>query len=207
MQLAARSPASRTGAIFANVCVDFSLDGLIEARRLLGVRAICVCGSLLQLPLKDGAFHGVLASHCLYHIDKDLQKKAIDELLRVLAPGGTLLILYGNPEWSNPISKGLAKIRALRRFRRRSVPRPMVAGPGAIYTHLRSIDWMLNALSQDGLKVSVKPLCAFTRTETERFFKRPLLGRLWFGLVRGLDRLWRNRPERCYYVAYVVKRP
>ena len=69
-----------------HVCVDFSLDGLSESRRILGERAVCVCGSLLQLPLKDGAFDGVLASHCIYHIDKDRQATAIGELLACLRP-------------------------------------------------------------------------------------------------------------------------
>jgi uncharacterized protein YbaR (Trm112 family)/ubiquinone/menaquinone biosynthesis C-methylase UbiE len=186
-----------------HVCVDFSLDGLSESRRILGDRAVSVCGSLLQLPLKDGAFDGVLASHCIYHIDKDRQATAIRELLRVLAPGGTMLILYANPDSSNAVSKAIKFVRNLRNRDRK----PAAPSEGSIYMHLHSIDWMLETLSsQNGMQVSVRPLCAFTRAETESYFRRPLFGRFWFGLVNGLEWFWRNRPERSYYVAYVAHR-
>ena len=46
-------------------------------------------------------------------------------------------------------------------------------------------------------------MCAFTRAETESYFRRPLFGRFWFGLVNGLEWFWRNRPERSYFVAYL----
>ena len=127
-----------------HVCVDFSLDGLSESRRILGERAVCVCGSLLQLPLKDGTFDGVLASHCIYHIDKDLQAKALTELLRVLAPGGVLLVLYANPDSSNWVSKTIKVVRSLRK---RGQKKPAASSPVAIYTHLHPIGWVVNTLS------------------------------------------------------------
>lgn len=187
-----------------HVCLDFSIDGLVESRRLLGDRAVCICGSLLQMPLKDKLFEGVLASHCLYHIGQDRQAEAVGELLRVLAPGGTLLILYGNPQWRNFLSRMLHNYRVLkRRIRRRPA-----TGRSEIFTFLHPIEWMKEKLSaNNGVEVSVEPLCAFTREETEPIFRKPVLGGIWYALIHGLDSRWKNRPERCYYIAYRAKRP
>jgi len=91
-------PRVNFGASYSyHVCLDFALDGLIECKQLLGDRAICICGSLLNMPIKSMICDGIVVSHCLYHIDKDLQLNAVSELSRVLSYKGTVLIFYGNP--------------------------------------------------------------------------------------------------------------
>ena len=57
-------PRINFGANYSyHVCLDFALDGLIECKRLLGDRAICICGSLFG----ELVFHPVQAI-----IDNDL---------------------------------------------------------------------------------------------------------------------------------------
>jgi SAM-dependent methyltransferase len=52
-------------------------------------------GDALSLPFADGEFDRVVAAEVLEHIPADLQ--AIDELVRVLRPGGTLAVSV--PRW------------------------------------------------------------------------------------------------------------
>lgn len=96
---------------YRHICLDFSLDGLLESRKLLGERAICICGSLLNMPIKNSVCDGIIASHVIYHIDKDLQAVAVRQLAQVLKPGGKMLILYANPHSPERlIYKGIKKI-------------------------------------------------------------------------------------------------
>jgi SAM-dependent methyltransferase len=62
-------------------------EGMLDAAcAALGSRARYVEADLQALPFADGAFDVVLANHVLYHV-ADLPR-ALDELARVLAPGG-----------------------------------------------------------------------------------------------------------------------
>lgn len=60
-----------------------------------GARAVVREGDALALPFDDGEFDRVIAAEVLEHIPADIQ--AIDELVRVLRPGGTLAVSV--PRW------------------------------------------------------------------------------------------------------------
>jgi ubiquinone/menaquinone biosynthesis C-methylase UbiE/uncharacterized protein YbaR (Trm112 family) len=76
------------------VCVDFSLTALMEAKRKLGEKGICILGDLTNLPLKDGMMDGFICLNAVYHIPENEQVVAIKELYRVLAPGGKGVVVY-----------------------------------------------------------------------------------------------------------------
>ena len=60
-----------------------------------GAEADVKQGDALQLPFADGEFDRVVAAEVLEHIPADIQ--AIEELVRVLRPGGTLAVSV--PRW------------------------------------------------------------------------------------------------------------
>jgi uncharacterized protein YbaR (Trm112 family)/SAM-dependent methyltransferase len=193
-----------------HVCVDFSLAGLAECRRLLGDRAIVASGSLLKLPIRTGVCDGVVAAHCVYHIDKDRQAEALGELSRVLAPGGSMLVFYANPAAApSPILKTgpLFWYRWLmQRELARAAPEPAPVLSQPIYSYLHPIDYMMKALSVgDGTRVSVRPVRLFTQDESRPAlrsrFRKPFF---WFFTL--LEKVFRNRPGLAYYVAYVVEK-
>ncbi|EFQ82195.1 methyltransferase domain protein [Aeromicrobium marinum DSM 15272] len=55
-----------------------------------GGSAMVQVGDILDMPHADGSFDVVLASEILEHVPEDVQ--AISELVRILAPGGTLAV-------------------------------------------------------------------------------------------------------------------
>ncbi len=55
-----------------------------------GARAVALRGDALNLPFPDGAFDRIIASEVLEHIPED--RRAMSELSRVLAPGGTIAV-------------------------------------------------------------------------------------------------------------------
>jgi ubiquinone/menaquinone biosynthesis C-methylase UbiE len=80
------------------VCVDFSTTALFEARQKVESRVCFVQADVTMLPFRSGSFDAVLSSHVLYHIPADEQAQAIFDLYRVLAAGGTCVIVYAFSE-------------------------------------------------------------------------------------------------------------
>ena len=70
-------------------------DGARRARCPLGAEADIKEGDALSLPFADGEFDRVVAAEILEHVPADIQ--ALDELVRVLRPGGTIALTV--PRW------------------------------------------------------------------------------------------------------------
>lgn len=78
-------------------CADISARALDRAREKLGPPAELLEASILELPVADDRFDAVFCAHVIYHIDIDLQEKAIAELIRVTRPGGRVVVIASNP--------------------------------------------------------------------------------------------------------------
>jgi SAM-dependent methyltransferase len=88
-------PIKQMGRKFhRHVCADISFVGLMEARRKLGDRGLYVVADLSALPFKDDVFDGVVASYCLYHLNKDSQLSAMREFYRVIRSQKNILVFY-----------------------------------------------------------------------------------------------------------------
>lgn len=73
------------------ICIDFSIRALREARaKLPDGRGVYVLGDITCLPIREGVIDDAISLHTLYHVPRDLQTQAVDELVRTLKPGGKL---------------------------------------------------------------------------------------------------------------------
>ena len=81
--------------------VDFSSSGLAEADKSLrswGGTYELQEADICQLPFSDAQFDAVYSAHVLYHIDDpNAQAKALDQIVRVLRPGGMAVLHLANP--------------------------------------------------------------------------------------------------------------
>ncbi len=167
---------------------DFSGTGLKMARAKfadIGIPFEFMTADVCNLPFPDASFDAVYCAHMIYHIDSDVaQAAAISELLRVVRPGGVVVLVAANPL---PLA-----------FPARLVRRLVASTPvlGTMLNRLRakpplpyrpmSIGWMRERMARGG-PVDVRaysiPSTAFTQKVTEY---RGLGRLLWKG-IRWLD--------------------
>jgi len=168
--------------------VDFSETGVELARSVFAdvaipheFRAADVCA----LPFEDASFDAVYCAHMIYHIDDPAaQEAAIAEMLRVVRPGGAVVLVAVNPR---PLAF------PLRLARRLLADTPFV---GAILDRLRpkasvpyrpmSIGWMRRRLARGGRVEAVAyslPSTEFNQTVSELSGT----GKLRWQAIRWLD--------------------
>ena len=183
--------------------VDSSDAGLQTARSAFaGVkiphefRAADVCA----LPFEDGAFDAAYSAQMIYHLeDPSAQEAALSELLRVVRPGGVVVIITANPRpFAFP----------LRLARRLAADTPLF---GALLNRLRPkpflpykpmpIGWVRRQLERGGpveVMAGGIPSTSFYQKVTE--FKG--MGKLLWSCVRWLDV---NYPKLSAYLGnYVI---
>lgn len=94
------------GREFLDLCarytgVDFSETGINLSRASFADVAIPYDfqkADVCALPFDDGAFDAVYSAHMIYHIEDAMaQDAAVTEMLRVVKPGGVVVIVTANP--------------------------------------------------------------------------------------------------------------
>lgn len=78
-------------------CVDLSQIALEEAKNKIGSKGEYYCGSFFDIEFEKDYFDCCISLHTIYHIDKDLQEKAVRKLLEVAKPDAPVIIVYSNP--------------------------------------------------------------------------------------------------------------
>lgn len=104
------------------ICMDVSVNALLQAKQNMekaGKKGIYICGDITNIPLKDNAIDTVLSQHTLYHIPKNDQRTAVNELYRVALPGSKVVIIYSwfYHSWFMNLSLNVVQIyRIIRHF-------------------------------------------------------------------------------------------
>ncbi|HVH65100.1 MAG TPA: class I SAM-dependent methyltransferase [Candidatus Acidoferrum sp.] len=135
-----RMLAEATGPSGSTVGIDAAPEMIDYARRK--ARRLPNCrfepGSAASLSFDDAAFDVVASSLMLHHLPDELRSQAVDEMKRVLRPGGTLLLA----EFTIPTHGGWRIAGMLHRpsemLQRVSALEPLVSSAG--FTILRSGD-------------------------------------------------------------------
>ncbi|MEJ7626052.1 MAG: methyltransferase domain-containing protein [Ferruginibacter sp.] len=102
------------------ICVDLSFQGLLECKRKLGDKAICLLCDMTNLPVKNNVIDGFVSLNTIYHIPKDEQVKAITELYRVMIPNGKGVVVYDWYKHSPWMNLSLLPFRGFEFLRNRS---------------------------------------------------------------------------------------
>lgn len=79
------------------ICVDISVNALLQAKRNIEHnkgKAVFICGDITNIPIKDRVCDAVLSQHTLYHVPKNDQLQAVNEMYRVAKPNSKIVIIY-----------------------------------------------------------------------------------------------------------------
>ncbi len=79
------------------VCADISITALKEARKRIGEKGLYVVTDVANLPFKADAFDSIVSLHTIHHLPEDEHLQAYRELHRVLAGGGSGVVVNGWP--------------------------------------------------------------------------------------------------------------
>lgn len=91
----ARAAAARVGAAGRAVGIDASPEMIARAREVAGREASPVeftQAGAQRLPFADGSFDAAVTRLVMHHLPGDLKERALAEIVRVLKPGGRLVI-------------------------------------------------------------------------------------------------------------------
>ena len=199
------------------VCLDISRRALTEARRRLGAHGVYVVGDLANLPFRRSAFEGVVSLHTLHHLPAEEHARGLEELYRVLAPGGQAVVVYA---WGDGgllmrlmerparLARSLLALRGHRARANRPAPSTSPSSlPSGTRTYKHDYAWAkhhLSSLPDSEIRVWRAVNTGFLRT----FIHDRLHGRLW---LRGLFRLEEAAPRLMgrigQYPMFVFARP
>lgn len=110
------------------VCLDISRLALAEARQRIGEHGLYVIGDIARLPFRRDTFDGGASLHTLHHLPAGEQAKALAELVRCLAPGGRVGVVYswgehaGIVRWTRPLVRLAESVRRATHALRRRPP-------------------------------------------------------------------------------------
>jgi len=77
------------------VCLDLSITALKEARKKIGEHGLFIVADVANMPFKENVMDGAVTLHTFHHLAAGDQRKAYLELLRVLTPGGSAVVVNG----------------------------------------------------------------------------------------------------------------
>ncbi|MFH1809187.1 MAG: class I SAM-dependent methyltransferase [Pseudomonadota bacterium] len=183
------------------VGVDFSADALVQGRQRHALYTAVVAGDVLALPFRDGSFELVTALDLLEHLDDD--DRGVAELLRVVAPGGLLIVFVPAHAWLWGLHDDLAHHR--RRYTAASL-RALFADHPDELERLTSFNLLL--LPPIFVARQVLNLVRPRQLRSENQINGPLLNLLLSGLF-ALEAPWlarRDLPLGVSLVAVVRRR-
>ena len=182
-----------------HVCLDLSLSGLQQCREILGTRGIFVAGSATNPPLAKECAATVLAAHCIYHINADLQPVALRQLYSLVAKGGIFNVFYFNPSSFEMVATWPARAftRAVKGNRRNEA---------TIYFQPLSIGRMAEIINKDigAREWAARSLRFFSINVSRPIFAIPALRRAAYSVFRALEKL---PPALNTYLVYTIRKP
>ncbi len=160
-------------------CVDISDDALALARKNIGDRGEFLNVSIQEMDLSDNFFDAVVSMHTIYHIDKDLQEKAVRNLLRMVKQGKPVIVVYHNPQsifslfGLTPALKGI--IKKIIGYKTK-IP---------LYFFNHKLAWWERF--NDTAKVEIFPHAMMEINDAKRFIPNNNLGKKMFSILYNLE--------------------
>ena len=103
LTITAKHVAGPGGAVFGNDAAPEMIEIARKKAQRLGADVTFEVGLIEKIPYPDATFDVVINRLMVHHLPDDLKRQGFAEILRVLKPGGCLLIADFNPP-TNPLA-------------------------------------------------------------------------------------------------------
>lgn len=128
------------------ICMDISINALIQASinmEKADRKGIFICGDITNIPLKDGCCDTVLSQHTLYHIPKNDQRIAVNEMYRVAGSGSKIVIIYSlfYHSWFMNISLNFVQLYRIARHVAGKLYVKLIKSKPRLYFYPHSLRW------------------------------------------------------------------
>lgn len=184
------------GERFADtVCLDISAVALELAAQHLP-RSKTQLGSICEAPFSDATFDAVFASHIIYHIDASLQEQAVREMIRIVKPGGRIVILYSNPQ--SPIRFAAGIVHRLRKI---FSPKIAVKESGLYFSPF-PLGWWRRF--SDSCRVSMKPWDVIGSYEERTLIVGNWMASLFYAIARITENTFPSLAVRIWQYPIVI---
>ncbi len=173
-------------------CLDISKVAIEIARNKLEGQGEFIVGSILNIPTPSNYFDACFSAHVIYHIEKNHQAGAIRELIRVIKPGGRIVVIYRNPD-ALPyrlfrLNKRLRLDKVLRRKKSDDLQRAQSSNaesPPPLYYFAHPLKWWTQF--RDESDVEIKPWDVMSNEEEEVIFLNDSIASLGYQLCSWLE--------------------
>lgn len=190
------------------ICLDISIQALIEARNRIGEHGLFVVGDLANLPFKKESFDGAVSMHAIHHLALTEHPKAYSEIHRVLATERTAAIING---WHEPLLMRMAEplIGLMRKLSGRSAKKKKEwlneEDPAGTFVQKMTPEWLKKEIGSK-MTIEIKPWRSMS-TRILRWFVRPFGGKLFLKFVFWLEGVFpKFFAENGQYPLIVIKK-
>ena len=181
-------------------CCDLSKDALAGAKAKIGDHGDYLEGSFFDMDLQENYFDCALSLHTIYHMDKDLQEKAVRKLLYVTKPGQPVIVVYSNP---NTLIKTLAQPYLIIKKLFSSKQDKFNRDNPDLYFYQHPNEWWQRFSDVADLKIY--PWRSFAVNITRVFFPNNVIGKKMFDVFFALENKFPNFfAKRFEYIMVVM---
>lgn len=126
------------------ICADISITALKEAQKKLKNKGLYLLCDITRLPIKNNQVDGIVSLHTIYHVPKEEQLKAFEELHRALKPGGQCVVIYSWGGHSILMKVLLLPIKAFNYLKRKL----KTSKAPSLYFHAYNYRWYVQELKK-----------------------------------------------------------
>lgn len=162
-------------------CVDISNDALEIAKRKIGTdHGEFLNVSILDLDLPNDFFDAVICLHAIFHIDENLQEKAVCNLLRMVKKDQPVVIFYTNP---NCIFNAFGKLNFLKAFVKKLLGKDQTGIN--LYYFAHPLSWWKKF--EDIAEVEIYPQRTVLKKEAEFLIPNNIIGKNLLSILFRLE--------------------
>ncbi len=166
------------------ICADISIRGLQEAKKKLQEKGLYLLCDMTSLPLVNNCVDGVVSLHTIYHIPKEQQSKAVEQVYRVLKPSRSLVLVYSWGGRSLLMNALMMPFKVWNKLRA-SVRATDNAG-ASLYFYAHSYPWYKKTI-RDKYQAKLYPWRSVNVPFLKKYIHRVLMGRFVLKLIYQLE--------------------